>query len=43
MFTMCDIANPKLHQVTTPELAINSEIKQGKVSDLVCYLQPNAN
>jgi hypothetical protein len=40
MFAMCDIANPKLLQVATPELDINSEIKQGKVSDFVRYLQP---
>ena len=40
---MSNVANPKAHQVTATQLAVNGEIEQGKLADVLAKLKVNAD
>jgi hypothetical protein len=40
---MSNVANPKAHQVTATQLAVNGEIEQGKLPDVLAKLKVNAD
>ena len=39
---MADVADLEPHQVTSPELAVDTQVEQRKLSDAVLHLQADA-